>query len=251
MDRLICAEARRHLAEFYDRELVLDEQIAVEAHLTRCASCAGAAGELRSIGDALRSGAAGAPLSRDEVAGLEATVVGRITAERDHSVAARVGRMFEDMHLVWAALAATAATTVCMLLMVGLTSFAPAERADSLSGIMAALASPGSNANPVRPDGHVRLPRVAPDAIMPTILVDEVPSDEELVFALAAVVTREGRVVGLEVLLANEDDRRVVTGLLHAASAARFEPARFAGAPVAVNMIWVVTHTTVRGKLLG
>ena len=35
--------------------------------------------------------------------------------------------------------------------------------------------------------------------------------------------------------------------MLGAMSQARFEPARVAGLPVAVNMVWLVAHTTVRG----
>ena len=35
--------------------------------------------------------------------------------------------------------------------------------------------------------------------------------------------------------------------MLGAMSQARFEPARVAGLPIAVNMVWLVTHTTVRG----
>jgi hypothetical protein len=40
---------------------------------------------------------------------------------------------------------------------------------------------------------------------------------------------------------------KVVANLLDAVSHARFEPASVAGLPVAVNMVWMVAHTTVRG----
>jgi hypothetical protein len=40
---------------------------------------------------------------------------------------------------------------------------------------------------------------------------------------------------------------RVVENLMDAISRARFEPAQKAGLPVAVNMVWLVAHTTVRG----
>jgi hypothetical protein len=36
--------------------------------------------------------------------------------------------------------------------------------------------------------------------------------------------------------------------VLEAASQARFEPARAGGAPVAVNVVWLLAHTTVVGK---
>jgi hypothetical protein len=35
---------------------------------------------------------------------------------------------------------------------------------------------------------------------------------------------------------------------MDAVSRARFEPALFDGSPVAVNMIWLVAHTTVRAS---
>ena len=37
--------------------------------------------------------------------------------------------------------------------------------------------------------------------------------------------------------------------LLNAVATARFEPARVAGAPVSLNVVWLVTHTTVRAPL--
>ena len=60
-------------------------------------------------------------------------------------------------------------------------------------------------------------------------------------------MTREGTIAGLEVLLADGHDEEVMLSLLDAAAAVRFEPASFAGLPVAVNMIWLLAHTTVRG----
>ena len=75
---------------------------------------------------------------------------------------------------------------------------------------------------------------------------------DEAVFALAAVVTREGLVRNLELLKpdtsAVQVEAREALELLDAASQARFEPARAGGATVAVNLVWVVAHTTVRGK---
>ena len=72
---------------------------------------------------------------------------------------------------------------------------------------------------------------------------------------LSATVTREGTVSNLEIL----DGRDATAGapeatdarveeLRDAVSHARFEPATRKGLPVAVNMVWLVAHTTVRGK---
>jgi hypothetical protein len=71
-------------------------------------------------------------------------------------------------------------------------------------------------------------------------------------FAVAAVVTREGRVQNLE--LVAEQARalhvkpEVVLAMLDAAAQARFEPAKKAGgAPIAVSMVWLLSSTTVKG----
>ncbi len=88
---------------------------------------------------------------------------------------------------------------------------------------------------------------------MPAMLVSRRPGDSggyearEQDVALAAVVTREGTIAGLEVLLADGHDAEVMLSLLDVAAAVRFEPASFAGSPVAVNMVWLFAHTTVRG----
>ena len=92
------------------------------------------------------------------------------------------------------------------------------------------------------------LPRSDPDALVGSVVMDR----DDAVFALAAVVTREGRVRNLELLTPDTSalpvEEREILELLGAASQARFEPARAGGTPVAVNVVWLVAHTTVRGK---
>jgi hypothetical protein len=76
----------------------------------------------------------------------------------------------------------------------------------------------------------------------------------DAVVTLSAVVTREGTVSNLEILgetaLGRQPDASDarVEELRDAVSHARFEPATRKGLPVAVNMVWLVTHTTVRAK---
>ena len=72
-------------------------------------------------------------------------------------------------------------------------------------------------------------------------------SDGDLVLPLSAIVTREGRVSGLE-LLSNDHDRREVGDWSTRISRGRLEPAQSAAIPVAVNLVWLVAHTTVKGK---
>jgi hypothetical protein len=246
MKVITCAAARRKLQAYHDRELTVGDEIAVASHLEWCSGCAQTFADLRLVGAALRTIAPGRQsLSREEAAGFTAAVVGRMDAERDQSFLVRVRDMFDDMHLVYAGLGATAATLVCIIIMLGMMRFATRERPDSLAAIVNILANPGSNLNPVAIDARVQMPRALDGALSSA-------APEDAVFALAAVVTREGTISNLEMLRTigrqGAEDAKAEGALMDAMSRARFEPAQMAGLPVAVNMVWVVAHTTVRGK---
>jgi hypothetical protein len=66
------------------------------------------------------------------------------------------------------------------------------------------------------------------------------------VVPLSAIVTREGRVSGLEILNKDQDLREAA--LVDKLSRGRLEPAQFGGSPVAVNLVWLVARTTVKPK---
>jgi hypothetical protein len=70
---------------------------------------------------------------------------------------------------------------------------------------------------------------------------------EDAVFALAAVVTREGRVANFELL--SPDESAHVDALLEAVKQSRFTPARTSEGAVAVNVVWLLTRTTVKGSI--
>jgi Putative zinc-finger len=244
MKLLTCAAARRRLTAFHDRELSAHEQLSVAAHLDGCPPCAAEAAALDQLGAALRRSRSDAPVG---MAGLRADILSRLHAEQDSSLKARLGRLFEDMHLLWIGLAASTATLICSIIMFGALSFASPGRNDSLAAVINYLgAAPGSNQNPFRLDSGVSFPsvNVNKDGYMPTMDITE----QEALLALSAIVTKEGR-VGVYGVLSDEGDRREVRALLDAIARARFAPAEFGGAPVAVNMIWLVSHTTVRGKV--
>jgi Putative zinc-finger len=241
MKLLTCAAVRRRLTAFHDRELDPRDLLAVETHLEGCPRCTSESAALDRIGEALRSRGRG---ESGDLRGLRTDILSRVRSEHDGTLNARMGRLFEDLHLVWIGLAATTATLICSVIVFGALAFASPGRNDSLAAVMNQLgATPGSNLNPFRLDSGVRFPSVNKDDYMPTVALTE----QEAVLALSAVVTKEGRVGGFEVL-SNEGDRREVVALLDAIARARFAPAEFGGAPVAVNMIWLVSHTTVRGK---
>ena len=116
----------------------------------------------------------------------------------------------------------------------------------SVSSTAGMAAPSGSDLNPARLDGRIQAPSVPENGVVYATLERSL-LDGDLVVPLSAIVTREGRVSGLE-LLNKMQDRREVTDIVEALSRGRLEPAQFGGSPVAVNLVWLVAHTTVKGK---
>jgi hypothetical protein len=255
MTSLSCAAALEQLEAFYDEELPVDRQIAVSSHLDQCESCASAMAELESLGSSLRSAAPGrVPLPCDEVAGHVSAIVNRVKVENDASLAMRVRELFDDRHILYAGLGATAATVVCLVIMLGMMRFATKERSDSLAGMMNLLSVPVAEEHPlvIRPivlDARVMVPRALDSMFASGDFGDEV-------LALSGVVTTEGRLANLAVLDGNSDldmpmaasDAKRYESLFDAVSRVQFEPVMKEGSPVAVNMVWFVANTTVRGR---
>jgi hypothetical protein len=246
MTLLTCAAVRRRLQAFYDREVPVREQIAIESHLNDCPPCARDLRELNQIGDALRFVAA--PPPADDWTGLTPGVISRMRAEEHESWAARATRAFDDLHLVWIAMASTAATFLCAASVLSMLHFASPERTDSLAAIITVLAAPsGSDLNPARLDRYIRVPSVPENGIVYAALENSTLDERDLMLAMSAVVTKEGRVSGLE-LLSGDHDQRDVSGIVDALSRGRLEPAQYGDTPVAVNLVWLVAQTTVKGK---
>ena len=244
MTLLTCAAVRRRLPAFHDRELAVGELISIESHLHDCPPCARDLRALQNIGEALRAVAAPAP--SDDWTGLRSSVISRMRAEAHESWPARTGRAFDDLHLVWIALASTVATVVCSGVVLSMLHFASPERQDSLAAVIAVMAAPsGSDLNPARLDSRIRVPSVPENGLVYAAL-ESSATEGDLVVPLSAIVTREGRVSGLE-LLTNRQDLREVA-LVDKLSRGRLEPAQFGGTPVAVNLVWLVAHTTVKPK---
>jgi anti-sigma factor RsiW len=244
MTLLTCAAVRRRLQAFYDRELAVRELISIEAHLHDCPPCARDLHGLQSVGAALRAAAAPAP--SDDWTGLRSSVISRMRAEAHESWTARAGRAFDDLHLVWIGLASTVATIVCSGVVLSMLHFASPERQDSLAAVIAVMAAPsGSDLNPARLDGRIRVPSVPENGVVYAALASSA-MEGDLVVPLSAIVTREGRVSGLEILNKDQDLREAA--LVDKLSRGRLEPAQFGGSPVAVNLVWLVAHTTVKPK---
>jgi hypothetical protein len=256
MNTLTCAAARRQLDAFHDEELGVSDQIAVSAHLEWCDACAEAYADLRLVRDAVRAIVPGRQaLSPEEATTIRASVVNRVRAEHTWSLAVRLRDMFEDMHFVYAGLGSTVAMLVSVLTFAAMFHLA--------------AQGPGSNANPVSLDGRMLMP-VALNGGFLTLVDPDGPAgpagfpgqagpmgalDSE--FMITAVVTREGTVENPELVHAMSDQKPIAPGtdearaaetLMGAMSRARFEPARMGGQRVAVNMVWLVSNTTVLGE---
>jgi hypothetical protein len=240
MKVLTCPAARRRLQAYHDGELAISEQIDVGAHLEWCDGCAELLGELQSVRGLLRMRAPrSASLTAEEGISLQAGVIARLRAERTESWSARAVALFDDMHFVYAGLGAGVSTVACIMIMLSMMRFATSSEH-----------SPGSNTNPVVIDARMNLlPRALNQTIMlaPTGL-----RPEETFFTISGIVTREGRVTNLEFYSGDgdrpregSDEAKAAQEFMGAVSQARFEPARVAGLPVAVNMVWMIAHTTV------
>ena len=250
-----CQDAREMLEPLVDGELPMSEQVALEAHLRWCDTCGARVEDLRLIGSALRLGSAASVIDTTEVAAIATSydeVVTRIRAERDQSFAVQWREWFIDMRYLWPALGATVAVIVCVCASTLVNQSVRAERPDSLAALISIMANPGSDQNPLHLESGMLAPRTL--EVGPAFVSIR---DEEAVYAVAAVVTREGRVSNYELLqsvrdpLANRQGMSQVaeeSAVLDAVRHSRFEPAQTVDGVVAVNMVWLLARTTVKAS---
>lgn len=238
-----CATVSEQLAAFHDGELTVEQQVAVEAHLRECVACAIESAEIADLGRLMREMAAGLPDRHQVDAHVSAVMLERVRVEERLSLRARVRELFDDMHLVWPAIGATAATLVCLVGALSVMNAANREHPESLAGMISHLAA----AHAVRSDDGATLPR-PPRGLLVSA------SAEDAVFDLAAAVTREGRIQSVEALAAEQARAlgvrpEVVLAMLEAASRAQFVPAESRGTAGAVSMVWVLAQTPARGRV--
>jgi Putative zinc-finger len=253
-----CQGARDMLEPFVDGELPVSGQVALEAHLRWCDICRARVEDIRLIGSALRLGSDAAAADHTDAAAratMYDEVVMRVEAERTQSLAHQWRELFTDMRYLWPAFGATAAVIVCVCASTLVNQIVRAERPDSMAAQISILANPGSDQNPLHLESGMLAPR--PLDVSPALAA--IP-DEEAVYAVAAVVTREGRVSNYELLqwfgepLANRagaSESDEVTAVLDAVKHSRFEPAQTVDGVVAVNMVWLLARTTVKASVKG
>ena len=264
-----CEYARERLEAFLDDELSVDEQVLVESHVRWCRTCADRIEDFQLIGTSIRVG----PPTVAQVVDVEpalstvySRVLMRVRAERDQAFAVRVRELFIDMRLLWPALGATMAVLVCLSVALGVLRSTSNELPESLAMRLEEM-NPGSEANPLRPDNNARVDRYfaryvdsdrAGGISMPRVMDDGASvagiSDEEAMFTMAMVVSRDGRITNAEMLKSERSGAKAeqpvhsldVEAVLDAVRQSRFAPAQTPiGRAVAVNMVWLIVVTTV------
>jgi hypothetical protein len=239
-----CAHVLEHVEAYHDGELAIDEQIAIQNHLGECVACSLAAEELHIVGFALRERAQEleGPLA-DEPLRISARVIERLRVEEQFSIRAQVISLFQDMHLVWAGLGATVATMICVIGSASVLHAANQQHPNSMANVISILANPGSNENPMRLNYEMLAPSVMMESPITT-------SEEDVEYTLSAVVSKEGRVQGVEVIPTAMRRGGAVNAMLNDAYRTQFAPAQARGGDaVAVSMVWLVASTTVKGRL--
>jgi hypothetical protein len=250
-----CQSARDMLEPFIDGELPMSGQVALEAHLRWCDTCRARVEDMRLIGSALRLGSDASAADYTDAAAratMYDEVVMRVGAERTQSLAHQWRELFTDMRYLWFAFGATAAVIICVCASTFVNQIVRTERPDSMAAMIQMLANPGSDQNPL----HLESGMLAPRTLEVSPVMAAIP-DEEAVYAVAAVVTREGRVSNYELLQwvrepltspAGAPESDEVTAVLDAVKHSRFEPAQTVDGVVAVNMVWVLARTTVKAS---
>ncbi|MDQ3418933.1 MAG: zf-HC2 domain-containing protein [Acidobacteriota bacterium] len=253
MTLMTCSSVRRHLHAFYDRELPVRELISIEGHVETCPPCTRELGAISSIGDGLRLAVAPGPA--DDWTGLQPGVISRMRAEHTQSLAARAQRFIDDVHLVWIGLASATATLVLAGSILSILASAH-WRPDSMAAEFAFHgAKAGSNLNPASLDGRgldlgptpVMVPTVPQGGVVYATLLGATVSEEDVMIPLSARVTTEGYVENIE-MLNSEASPTQIHDIVDALSRGRISPAHYGDSPVAVNLVWLLASTTVRGK---
>jgi hypothetical protein len=251
-----CETARDLLDAFVDGELPVADQVMVEAHLRWCTACSARVEDMSLIGAAVRAGSptAGSIQIEDRVlTTIQDSVLSRLSAEHDQSYPVRLRGLFDDMHLLWPALGACFAVLVCLAGASTVLHATSSEHPESLAALISSI-SESSVEGPLMLDNTVVIPRALDQGPMLNV-----PDDEALV-TLATVVSSEGRISDYALL---HSEREIVPGrsdrgqrhqremddLMHQVKQARFEPAQaLTGRKVAVNMVWMIYRTTVKGS---
>jgi hypothetical protein len=243
-----CADVRRDLSAFHDEELSIGERIAISDHLENCPSCSVEADDLLAMRESLQAAnhaelvACGPMLSR-----VQSDVIERLAAEESVSFSTWLRELLEDRQRAFATCGA--ALAACGLVILGVLQLGIGRKAQPDS--LAALLEREEQVWAARSERPVLLPRVNPETIMPAAVVNQTDGDESS-SAFAFMVTEHGNLAQLQFLDEQPVDKSTGSQKqleLAAAATASFQPASKGGAPVPLNVVWLVTHRTVRATM--
>lgn len=267
--RLRCRTARRRLTAAHDGELPVAQQVALDAHLDACADCRRVRQELTDISLALREHATEHRLDEADCADASSHMLAVLPVGPRRPLEGRLRELAADRQRLCVAGGAAASLLAAGLFVAVAVSFSPPVHPHSLAGFLQGSNSLGSNANPLLGfESGVSLPHVSADTQAAAMLIRPLPPLVLENLALTAVVTREGQLASVEVLDRHAPDApgepaaggggsvpgtgapdaELQRALSRLASRVRFVPARAWGAPVAVNVVWLLERTTVLAR---
>ena len=245
-----CEQVRAELSAFYDEELPVHDRIAISDHLSSCPSCRLEADDLEVIREALQTTARVEDVAvMPGLSRLQADILERWNAEERASFGRTILNLFDDPRRASTSVGVSVVASLCLAMSAFLLAQSPIRHPESLKAAMT-LSSRARTADIYLP-GIEKLPRAHAEAIMPATVMNR--DNEEVAFA--ALVTADGYLEDVEFIGDRSRGRNTLpthaelSELLNAVATARFEPARAAGAPVSQNVIWLVSHTTVRPPL--
>ncbi len=245
-----CERVQNELSAFYDEELPVADRIAISDHLEACAACRLEAEDLELIGATLQAGARVEEVAvMPGLSRLQTDVLERWDAEEKASLGQTIRDLFDDARRTSACIGVSVVASLCLAMSAFLLAQSPIRHPESLKAALT-LSSRARTTDIYLPAVEF-LPRANAEAIMPATVVNG--DNEEVAFA--ALVTADGHLEGLELIGEHMTGRsrlpthEELSELLNAAATARFEPARAAGTPVSQNVVWLLSHTTVRAPL--
>jgi hypothetical protein len=239
---LPCDRAWALLEPFVDDELPMSDQVLLEAHLRWCDTCRARVDDMRLIAAAVRAASPPTePHVNTALAAMRRDVLARLGAEHDQSLGVRC-RELVTVRYLWPAMGATIALILCVYAATSVSRIARAVSPNSMAALITILASPGSDENPLYLDADM----LAPRGLFVGEALAGIP-EEEAAFAVSATVTRGGRVSSYEVL-PSSDLSSHTTAVRDMVVHSRFEPAQTHDGAVAVNVVWLLTRTTVKGS---
>ena len=176
---------------------------------------------------------------------LAPEVMARQAMEPDTRWRHRVHDAIDDRQRLWMIGGTLAATLAGALVVAAFAGLAAPTHPGSLASLMRASTALGSNANPLWLVAGVTLPRVEADTRAKAMFIQPLRPLGIPNLALTAVVTQEGQLASVQVIHDGVPDAALTRAVSRLASDVHFALARARGAPVAVNVVWLLERTTV------